>query len=645
MCGIVGMMSLDGTPADVGLLMRMREAVRHRGPDDRGAVLLAGGTETGLTAIEFKDERDPVLGERNISRYSIGFAHRRLSILDLSPKGHQPMGDDQGRSWIIHNGEIYNYLEIREELISIGRSFRSNTDTEVILKAYQEWGPGCLAKFNGMWAFAIWDEPNKTLFFSRDRFGVKPFYYYRDEHIFLFASEIKSLLCYGGLRRRPNEAILYDFLTVGLEDHTDETFFEDIRQLKGGEFALFDYAAKTFRKDRYYILNKKEEPREKESDYYREFSGLFFDSVNIRLRSDVPVGSCLSGGLDSSSVVCAISQIAKARAQRLSLETFTASWANESIDERVYAEDVARAAGAHGNYISPTPEDLQRDLLSLIRHQEEPFTSLSVFAQWCVMKKARERGVPVLLDGQGGDEVFLGYERYYAWFLMSLFKKGKFGKFFRETLRGAKNSKLSLPGLAGYFAYFNFPRIRARYVKRRTQDRLSAKFLKRYSHLERSKDFRKIKDVFDLQRTEIQETQLGHLLKYADRNSMAFAIESRLPFLDYRLVEFALSVPPEFKIKNGWTKNIIREGMKGIIPESIRTRKTKIGFEVPQEKLLKSLQPWLKEASQTGMRSEAYINPRWLRTKIESGDFAGNEFWRALSAELWMREFFGREKP
>jgi len=641
MCGIAGILNLNREKIDVEFLTEITELVKHRGPDGMGMVLISSQfINNGPKPIEFRTHDGFREANRDLSNYNIGLGHRRLSIIDLSDKGHQPMGNEDGSLWIVHNGEIYNYIEIRRELISRGYKFKSNTDTEVILNSYKEWGIDCLNKFNGMWAFAILDYRKKILFCSRDRFGIKPFYYFLNNDVFIFASEIKQILEYEKYEKKPNDKLIYDFLVIGLEDHTNETFFENIYQLKGGEYAILDLQTKKFNKEKFYDLDKIREIDCDESYYYERFRDLFFDSVNIRLRSDVPVGSCLSGGLDSSAIVCTVSEIFKSKGNGNLLETFTACWEDEKIDERKYSEEVVTHTGANGNNIFPSPEELQEDLSRLIWHQEEPFGSLSIFAQWSVMKAARKRGIPVLLDGQGGDEVFLGYERYYAWFFMELLRQLKFRKFIEEVKKGSENSRLNLLEIIQYYLYFNFNKVRALRLRYNVKKYMNKDFIRNYDLLSQLNVFKKAKSAFDLQRIEIQETQLSHLLKYADRNSMAFSIETRLPFLDYRLVEFALSVPTEHKIRNGWTKNIIRKGMKGIIPDSIRKRKNKIGFEVPQAVLLKTVLPILQTNIEKISIIEKYINESWLLNKIKTKDINDRIVWKTLCLGLWFREFF-----
>lgn len=641
MCGIAGILNLNGKPIDLTTLANMTGIIKHRGPDDNGIVLFDpkySSSQNGIKELKTKKLKIEEIKDRH-SNYIVGLAHARLSIIDLSEQGHQPMCSRDGSLWIVHNGEIYNYLEIKAELISKGYEFISNTDTEVILNAYQEWGVDCLSRFNGMWAFAIWNRKEKRLFCARDRFGIKPFYYYLDERTFIFASEIKQILEFKDYDRKPNEKIIYDYLVIGLEDHTRETFFENIYQLKGGEYAIIDLYKKTFERKRYYDLNNINKLVCKESDYYLNFRELFTDSVKLRLRSDVPVGSCLSGGLDSSAVVSVIATLLKEK-ERASFNTFTACWYHKKIDERKYAESIVESSRVSGNFIYPSPEDLTEDLANLIWHQEEPFGSLSIFAQWSVMKAAHNKGVTVLLDGQGGDEVFLGYERYYAWVLLDLIRRMKVKMFIHELRSGAKNSKLSQSEIALFYIYFNFNKIRTLRLHLRAKRFMKQDFMKCYNISDRFNTFKKVRTAADLQKLEIQDVQLPHLLKYADRNSMAFSIETRLPLLDYRLVEFALSIPPEFAIRNGWTKNVIREGLKGIIPENVRTRKNKVGFEVPQEYLLHVFLPqWVSKLEKRTML-EKYLNMSWLLAKLKNKEVNIITVWKALSLDLWFREFF-----
>lgn len=643
MCGIAGILNFNNKPLCLKSLVKMTEIVKHRGPDGQGIVLFdpnvrsgQAGTKEYLPA-EFNQYSQQVFD----SAFSIGFGHTRLSIIDLSKRGHQPMCNDDESLWIVHNGEIYNYLEIKAELIAKGYKFKSDTDTEVLLYSYQEWGEDCLHKFNGMWAFAIWDRKNKSLFCSRDRFGVKPFYYYLKDNIFIFASEIKQILECSEYNREPNDLVIYDYLTIGLENHTDQTFFKGIFELKGGECATLDLDNNTFKKKRFYDLNKissiREPDRESDSESYDRFKELFIDSVKLRLRSDVPIGSSLSGGLDSSAVVSVGSSLQK---NDTFFNTFTACWADEKIDEKKYAKVVVGSSDAKANYIYPSPEELKQDLSRLIWHQEEPFGSLSIFAQWSVMKAAKNKEIPVLLDGQGGDEVFLGYERYFSWFLLELIKKLKLRKFFHEVNCIAKNSKLTRMEIILFYIYFNFNDVRSFRLKKKAKHFLNVSFIKSVNMKKRLNVFKSVKSVIDLQILEIQQLQLAHLLRYSDKNSMAFSIECRLPFLDYRLVEFALGQSSEKKIRDGWTKNIVREGLKGLIPEKIRKRKNKLGFEVPQDSLMQAILPQMVKKLEKGTMIEKYFNMDLLLNTLKSENINELITWKAICLDLWFDEFF-----
>jgi asparagine synthase (glutamine-hydrolysing) len=641
MCGIAGIINFNNRPVDLETIFLMTEKVRHRGPDDEGIVLFDPNyTEAEKGVIQLsKNDANLNPSAIRLCNFNVALGHTRLSIIDLSDRGHQPMCSIDGNSWIVHNGEIYNYIEIKAELVSKGYLFKSNTDTEVILNSYQQWGAECLNKFNGMWAFAIWNRRERTLFCARDRFGIKPFYYFLNEKVFVFGSEIKQILQCIDYISRPNESAIYDYLVVSHENHLRETFFEEIYQLKSGEHAVLSLNNKSFATTRYYDLKSVKKTFCREHKYGERFRELFIDSVKLRLRSDVPVGSCLSGGMDSSAVVSVITTLLEG--DRSSFNTFTACWADNKLDERKYSEEVVNFCGVNGNYIYPTREELADDLASLIWHQEEPFGTLSIFAQWAVMKAARSKGVTVLLDGQGGDEVFLGYERYYAWFLLELIRQKKVGKFIREGLKGIENSKLSWRDMFLFFIYFNSKQIRAFRLYQRAKHVVNSEFIKRYDISDRLNMIKGSSSVAGLQKLEIQDVQLPHLLRYADRNSMAFSIETRLPLLDYRLVEFGLSVPAEYLIRNGWTKNVMREGLKGIIPENIITRKEKVGFEVQQASLMKFVLSELYEKIDKGSILERYYNMPWLMDMLKKNNANNIAIWKALCLDLWYRKFFG----
>jgi asparagine synthase (glutamine-hydrolysing) len=545
MCGISGIISKDWTSIDKNELKRINDIIFHRGPDSEGFYL----------------------------HKNLGFGHRRLSILDLSPLGHQPM-NYLDKYCITYNGEIYNYIEIRAELLQNGYHFVSESDTEVILAAYDFWGISCLNKFNGMWSFAIHDVEKDKVLFSRDRFGIKPFYYKENISQFVFGSEIKQLLN-SDKPNLLNENILLESMLTHIDNHTEETYFKGIYSLPSSSYMIYDLKTNERTIDKYYKLNINPEIQHKaEEELVLEFKDLFSDAIKLRLRSDVVVGTSLSGGLDSS----AISAIASAEYTKKSKEKFIAINA-KSIDDRndesVFAKIVADKLNLDLNVVMPTYEDFLKTIDDVIYTQEEPFGSPSMFMGWHVFQKARELNCTVMLNGQGSDEILLGYERYFT----STLNFNKPFSQLKEIINQNKNSRLSLLNTLGYYVYFRSFFIRKMRLKNKSLLKSEFKKNKYFNVVKKSSE--SYSSPYKLQQFEITELQLPHLLRYEDRNSMRHSIETRLPFLDYRLVEFCVSLPLSLKIKEGWTKYILRKGINDLMPESIVWRKNKFGFESP----------------------------------------------------------------
>lgn len=545
MCGISGIISKDWTSIDKNELKRINDIIFHRGPDSEGFYL----------------------------HNNLGFGHRRLSILDLSPLGHQPM-NYLDKYCITYNGEIYNYIEIRAELLQNGYHFVSESDTEVILAAYDFWGISCLNKFNGMWSFAIHDVEKDIVLFSRDRFGIKPFYYKENSSQFVFGSEIKQLLN-SDKPNLLNENILLESMLTHIDNHTEETYFKGIYSLPSSSYMIYDLKTNERTINKYYKLNINPEIQNKaEEELVLEFKDLFSDAIKLRLRSDVVVGTSLSGGLDSS----AISAIASAEYTKKSKEKFIAINA-KSIDDRndesVFAKIVADKLNLDLNVVMPTYEDFLKTIDDVIYTQEEPFGSPSMFMGWHVFQKARELNCTVMLNGQGSDEILLGYERYFT----STLNFNKPFSQLKEIINQNKNSRLSLLNTLGYYVYFRSFFIRK--IRLKNKSLLKSEFKKNKYFNVVKKSSESYSSPYKLQQFEITELQLPHLLRYEDRNSMRHSIETRLPFLDYRLVEFCVSLPLNLKIKEGWTKYILRKGINDLLPESIVWRKNKFGFESP----------------------------------------------------------------
>jgi asparagine synthase (glutamine-hydrolysing) len=544
MCGITGIIHKH-TSIDLKLLKAMTDTIAHRGPDDEGYY----------------------------TSDHVAFGHRRLSILDLSKDGHQPM-TYENKYVITYNGEIYNYLELKELLKQDGYLFTTKTDTEVILAAYDKWKDNCVKYFNGMWAFAIYDKKDNVVFCSRDRFGIKPFYFYQDDEKYYFASEIKSILA-AGIAPQVDLDALMDYL-IGFTDHAENTFFRYIYQLLPGHNAVLDLRNFAVVTERYYDLPVEPDLNVKAVDYQR----LLGMSVGLHLRSDVPVGTCLSGGLDSSTVAA----IASGKMKAVTTEYFAAVTAqSESIqnDESDYARQVVEHCGLNWYLTKPTFEDFSQHIEECLRVQEEPVTGPSVFMQYWVMKTAKDNALKVMLDGQGGDETLLGYERYYPAFFWHLLKNRKIYLLLKEYSAAIRNSKLTTTKLTAYTLYFLFPRLRRRILMSRF------KFLKRLYRMKLLKKFSshqfEFSSIVNVQKREIMKYNLPQLLHYEDRNSMAHSIEARVPFVEYNCIEAALSLTPEENIKNGYTKFVLRLLAEQVLPKAIAWRRNKIGFEAPEK--------------------------------------------------------------
>lgn len=570
----------------------MTQVITHRGPDDYG--YLAYNSNTRKTLFT-KDIRKLQSGPDN--GYDVLLGHRRLSILDLSESGRCPMSYYGGRLWITYNGEIYNYIELREELEMLGHRFVTGTDTEVVLAAYSAWGPECLSRFNGMWAFALLDVKRSILFCARDRLGVKPFYYHWDGDAFSFGSEIKQLLALQRVSKEVHAGVLFDFLTFSTYGcSSEQTFYRDVLDMRGGHYLIVPLGKKegwTPHPIRWWDIDLriKDEGRT-DREYSDRYLDLFQDSVRLRLRSDVPLGTCLSGGLDSSGIVCVVDRLLREAGVTGLQKTFTSISENPIFDEREYAQAVIDCTRVEPSFVEPTPERLFQDLDKLLWHQDEPFVSTSIFAGWCVYGLARDKGVTVTLDGQGPDEMLGGYfTTMYPTRLAENISSRRItdsladARGIHETL-GYSYTKIVRDLLhefgRGLLPRYLMPSIRhARTLLNPDFFELGMKesvFLKRRT--ERSEWRRRVGgNRFDqlLYRQTFHDTLPG-ILRQVDRNSMAFSIESRLPFLDYRLVEYTFTLPNEQKLMGGVAKQIYRRALSGIIPDKIRDRTSKLGF-------------------------------------------------------------------
>ena len=577
MCGIAGIYSVNTAGQDK--LARMTDRIAHRGPDGEGHWLSSDG--------------------------KVALGHRRLSIIDLSDDGKQPM-HFADRYVITFNGEIYNYLELREGLEKEGVIFKSKTDTEVLLALYALFGPACLQKLDGMFAFVIYDKQERKLFGARDRFGEKPFYYYFDKgNEFVFASEIKSLLAVG-IDKAVNNTMLANFLVsnyyINNPQNLQHTFYKHILKLPAASYFTLDHRFE-LRIEEYWqvkpsAINESitfEEARE-------EFRHLLSQSVNYRLRSDVPVGSSLSGGLDSSSIVCLINQANKS--QHIKQNTFSARFKDFNKDEGAFMQKVIDKTGASAYFTWPGEEGFIRDFDDLLYHQDEPFPSASIYAQYCVMKKAREENVTVLLDGQGADEILAGYEYYLQTYLNGLKQSGNAAYTSERELIINNNANFILqpgdvfqkPGLSLKTLVKNAVRPAYKLINPGKYSTAANKPVPLLTDEFTASLGKGWKYDFSYDQTNVKEHlwhsvkyhNLEDLLRFSDRNSMAHSREVRLPFLNTKLVEFMFTLPAEFLIQKGWTKYIMREALKDLLPPEITWRKDKIGYEPPQKKWLQN---------------------------------------------------------
>lgn len=571
----------------------------------------------------------------------MALGHRRLSILDLSEAGHQPMASTDGRLWIVFNGEIYNYRELRAELKSQGFSFQTETDTEVILAAYQYYGTDCLQHFNGMWAFALWDQRLQRLFCSRDRLGIKPFYFHHNAQRFIFASEIKSILQHPDVCNRLDEAVAYRFLAFGQTNLGQTSFFADIQQLEAGHFLLVE--PQGLKKKAYWRLSGEIDTQIAFDEATSRFKKLFQDSIRLRLRSDVPIGTCLSGGLDSSSIVCMAHDLRQADQQILyDQQTFSSCFEEPRFDERPFIDAVIAQTQAQTSFVFPDPSTLLADLQALVVAQDEPFGSLSIFAQWCVMRQARQKEVKVLLDGQGADELLAGYG-HDSLFWAELLRNQSFSLLIPEIQASWRKygPKMTLRR----FGRMIFPKQVADWEKSsQRMPFLQADFQARF-HSQVTDDLQHIyASLLKHELYGLLDLNLSSLLRYEDRNSMAFSLEARVPFLDYRLVELVFSLPDHFLIQHGWSKWLLRQAMAGVLPEKVRWRQDKMGFVTPQQIWFrKGLMPLIEEIlNEPHFAQSAYwdgpaIQRAYRRFLQGQEQGLAKLLWRFISFELWQR--------
>jgi len=558
MCGISLAINVKNVPVSLEQIKAMNDKVSHRGPDDEGFYFG--------------------------SCFALG--HRRLSILDLSPAGHQPM--QRKHWWITFNGEVYNYIELREELKKLGHSFRSGTDTEVIVAAYEQWGTAAFSRFNGMWAIAIFDSEKNEIICCRDHFGIKPLYFTRTGSWFLAGSEIKQFTVFPDFRPVLNKEAAVNFLANGLLNYSDKTFFEGVEELRPGHYLRYDLSDHSVKVHCWYDLAKASiRINDTFGSAIKRTRELFLDSVRLRMRSDVPVGSCLSGGIDSSSIVSVI------YAEKMANETFatvTSCYEDKRYDEQKFSDEVTRQTGFRSLKVFPDLNCLwdEGHFDKMLYHQDQPFSTASHYSEFSVFRKARESAVIVMLDGQGSDEYLCGYGEFFLLRIREMLRRFQYLRAWRLIKAKAAHNQVSALAEARSFLRSAYLPGIIRSVK---------KIIGKDAYPWISEEWKVIakkavvqfdgKNIREQSLAEISHSSIPYQLHSEDRNSMMFSIESRLPFLDPRLVEYGIGLPSSFKIRDGYTKFILREAI-GELPESIRLRKDKMGFEAPDA-------PWIMQ--------------------------------------------------
>lgn len=589
MCGIFGFISFSETVNSKNYKNAL-QTIKHRGPDDQGFYFWNSDNSKLTKEI---DDSYP---------HRVFLGHVRLSILDISETGWQPMKSLNDRYFIIFNGEIYNYLELKNDLIKLGYVFLSHSDTEVLLYAYMEWGKECLNKLTGMFSFCIFDSQLKKIFLARDFFGIKPLYYSFNNNFFAFSSEITPLFEMKKINKNINANVLSEFLKFGSTDLSEKTLYENIIQLPAAHYLEFDILNSNPSQNlipiKYWSINKIKPININFNDAKEQLKELFLESVMLHMRSDVSIGAALSGGIDSSAIVMAMRYLSP----KIDLHTFSFISEEESTSEEKWIDIIGSAAKTQIHKITPSSYDLAEELDILIQSQEFPFGSSSIYAQRKVMKLAQQNGIKVMLDGQGADEMLAGYNPYSTARIASMIKQFQFisASRFKQKLVSLPNRKTSWANVSEYLipAQMNFliPTLRHLLGKKTFPAWLNKNwFLERNVALKSS--FNKSHSKYVLRDELIQtltKTSLPNLLRYEDRNSMAFSIESRVPFLTHKLAEFVFSLPEKYLInEQGITKNIFREAMRGIVPNQILDRKDKIGFQAPEQKWFENLRPWV----------------------------------------------------
>ena len=617
MCGVSGFISKKKDLPFQNVINSMTDSLAHRGPDDRGTNVFIDKTNT------------------------VGLGHRRLSILDLSNNGHQPL--QENNLTLIFNGEIYNYIEIKNQLQK-DYTFNSTGDSEVILKAYQEWGTKCFSKFNGMWAIAIYDKSKNKLILARDRMGKKPFYYYKDEDKIVFASEIKAIFKYPNIKKKMNAKRVCDYLSKNYRyvDVNDESYFEDILQVPKASFIEVDQNLEC-QTTKFWWLKNFNNYDNKENIVVEEFKELLIDSVKLRLRSDVPVGCFLSGGMDSTSITSIAYKVLNTP-----ITTFSGiTGKGEDIyDESEYINEVIKETNATYNFIIPEPADIFDTVEEMIHFHDEPICTVTWYSLYLIAKKMKDSKISVVLNGHGGDELLSGYWDHYQYNFHDLKMNPQLSTEIEYWYKNHNRDKKEIENMKVYLEKLLDSQIDEESRFTNYSYILNDEFKTKYLRNHNIANIQSESLLTQRMHKELFYEVVPALMRPEDRNTMAFSIESRSPFLDHRMIEYTYSLPNKYKIRNGLGKWVLRESMKGILPEKVRTRKDKAGFIAPADIWFKTIN---KKQIEDILNSKQLIDMNIFDIKqvkyLYQEHLIGKKnhqmfLWQLINLFIWYKKFF-----
>ena len=584
MCGIAAIIDYTKIEPKVEDIKSMTDLLAHRGPDGEGFYIEGG----------------------------VALGHRRLAIIDTDKRSNQPM--HSSHMHLIYNGMIYNYLEIKEELISLGVNFATASDTEVILAAYDQWGLDCFTRFNGMWAIVLYDEKENKVICSRDRFGIKPLYYIHIGSKIYLSSEIKAFKAIKEWQPKINHTRLLEYLAFNMSDHTNETMFKGVFQIPKSHHAIINLTTKEINVKQYYEIKKAD------INDGSKFIEIFKDSIKLRTRADVPLATTLSGGMDSSSIVSVMANCMEHKP-----DTYTLAYPGNRLDESKYALLVNQKYDIPSHLVTTTEKYLKENIDRLVYHQDEPFTGVTVMAQSHIYQNINANGHKVVLGGQGGDEILCGYDKFSVGYFKENIKTNTISAI-NELYYFQKLRSFGVVDAVQSIAFYE------RNKRKKNIDWYNIDQEKESSRFKREKE----NNIFEMSYNLLFGLGISTLLRYEDRNSMSYGVESRLPFLDYRLVEYCINMSSSLKLEKGVTKSILRKTMNGVVPRGIIDRNDKMGFVTPQNEWMDNDKKYYLDLANNSLDKMPFINKAKVQSLIQSDN---GMLWRVINTGLWISKF------